>query len=246
VKKRMLELQLAQSKHQGSPGDGPEATPSGAPPPVGETPAPAALGEGTPVKQGSAKVAKELTEAARDKIPTKNFALSAKQSDTGKPAYPIEDRRHAANALSRVGQFGDAKEKSEVYKDVARKYPDLARHSDVSAVRDKAKHAGVTTEQLLAMRMKVALALPGMGGQLLQAGKNVAQLGMHMARKNPTAALGLAGAGLGAMAGGPGHRLSGALAGGATAAAMPSIMSGQLANVIGKGTDRIGQMLAGR
>ncbi len=219
VQKRMLELQLAQSKHQG--GGEMAATPDGAPPPVGETPAPAAAGEGVPVKQAA-----ELTEAARDKIAPKNFALSAKQSDTGKPAYPIEDHRHAANALSRVDQFGSSKEKSEVYKDVARKYPDLARHSSVAAVRDKAKHAGVTPEQLVAMRVKLALAIPGVGGNLLQAAKNVGQLGMHMAQKNPTAALGLAGAGLGAMTAAPGSRMKGALGGGIMGAgvgAMPQI-----------------------
>jgi hypothetical protein len=71
------------------------------------------------------KLASELTEAAREHIKSKNFAISAKQSDTGKPAYPIEDKRHAANALARVKQFGSPSEKAEVYKDVARKYSAL-------------------------------------------------------------------------------------------------------------------------
>lgn len=220
VQKRQLELQLAQSKHQGGGEGAMPGTPDGVPPPVAETAAPPAAGEGVPVKQAA-----DLTEAARGKIAPKNFALSGKQSDTGKPAYPIEDRRHAANALSRVGQVGSSSEKSEVYSDVARKYPDLARHSSVAGVRDKAKHAGVTPEQLLSMRMKLAFTLPG-GGQLLQAAKNVGQLGLHMAQKNPTAALGLAGAGAGALAGGPGHRLAGAAGGAALGAGvgqMPQI-----------------------
>ena len=85
------------------------------------------------------KVAAELNEAARENIAPKNFALSSKQSDTGKPAYPIEDKSHAANALARVRQFGDAHEKAEVYKDVARKYPELAARSQVPAVKAKAK-----------------------------------------------------------------------------------------------------------
>ena len=85
------------------------------------------------------KVAAELTEASRDKIAPKNFALSAKQSGTGKPAYPIEDKRHAANALARVKQHGDSKERSEVYKDVAKKFPGLAAHSSVPAVAAKGK-----------------------------------------------------------------------------------------------------------
>lgn len=85
------------------------------------------------------KVAAELTEAARDEIAPKNFALSAKQSDTGKPAYPIEDKAHAANALARVKQHGDSAEKAEVYKDVARKFPELAARSSVPAVQAKLK-----------------------------------------------------------------------------------------------------------
>ena len=83
------------------------------------------------------KLASELTEAAREHIKSKNFAISAKQSDTGKPAYPIEDKRHAANALARVKQFGSPSEKAEVYKDVARKYPEMAAKSDVPAVHSK-------------------------------------------------------------------------------------------------------------
>jgi hypothetical protein len=233
VQKRMLELQLVQSKHQG---DGMTATPDGAAPPVGEAPAPAAAGEGVPVKQAA-----ELTEAARDKIAPKNFAISAKQSDTGKPAYPIEDHRHAANALARVDQHGSSQEKSEVYKDVASKYPDLARHSSVAGVRDKVKHAGVTPEQLYGMRMKLALAIPGGIGQLMQAGKNIGQLGLHLAKQNPSAAMGLAGAGIGALAGGPGHRMSGALAGGAAGTALSPKFPGMLMNA----GNRMGQFLNG-
>jgi hypothetical protein len=230
VQKRMLELQLAQSKHQGGGGEGEmPVTPDGVPPPVAETAAPPAAGEGVPVKQAA-----ELTEAARDKIAPKNFALSSKQSGTGKPAYPIEDHRHAANALSRVDQNGSSKEKSEVYSDVARKYPDLARHSSVAGVRDKAKHAGVTPEQLVAMRMKLAFALPG-GGNLMQAAKNVGQLGLHMAQKNPTAALGLAGAGVGAMAAGPGNRMKGALGGGVMGAGVGQMP--QISGVLQRGAN---------
>jgi hypothetical protein len=85
------------------------------------------------------KIAAELNEASRDKIAPKNFALSPKQSGTGKPAYPIEDKHHAANALARVKQNGSPAEKSEVYKDVAKKYPGLAAKSSVGAVKAKVK-----------------------------------------------------------------------------------------------------------
>lgn len=72
------------------------------------------------------KIANELTPEARSHIAPKNFALSSKQSKTGKPAYPIEDKAHAKSALGLVGMHGSAKEKAEVYKDVARKFPELA------------------------------------------------------------------------------------------------------------------------
>lgn len=96
------------------------------------------------------KVAADLTQAAREHIKTKNFALNAKQSDTGAPKYPIEDRSHAANALARVKQHGTPAEKAEVYKDVARKYPDMAAKSDVPEVRARAKHAGIDPLQMKA------------------------------------------------------------------------------------------------
>lgn len=85
------------------------------------------------------KAAADLTAASRDQVAKKNFALSAKQSDTGKPAYPIHDKAHAANALARVKQHGSPAEKSEVYKDVARKFPELASKSSVPALKAKEK-----------------------------------------------------------------------------------------------------------
>ena len=94
---------------------------------------------------GQPKTAAELTTEGREHIKKKNFALSAKQSDTGKPAYPIQDKSHAANALARVKQFGSPAEKSEVYKDVAKKFPELAARSDVPAVRAKAQTKTATT-----------------------------------------------------------------------------------------------------
>ena len=71
------------------------------------------------------KLAKDLTEEARQHIKPKNFAISAKQSDTGKPAYPIHDPKHARIALGLVGMHGTPAEKAEVRKDVAKKYPGI-------------------------------------------------------------------------------------------------------------------------
>ena len=67
------------------------------------------------------KSAKELTTSAREHISKKNFA------EPGKKKYPIEDRSHAANALSRVSQFGSESEKATVRAKVHAKYPDMGK-----------------------------------------------------------------------------------------------------------------------
>ena len=87
-----------------------------------------------------------------------------------------------------------------------KKYPEMASHSDVPEVKAK----------VASMRFQVALTKQGFA---MPAGiTGLASKAMTMANANPTAALGLAGAGLGAaggaIAGGPGNRLGGALKGG--------------------------------
>jgi hypothetical protein len=63
----------------------------------------------------------KLTAAARKKIAPGNFALP------GKKAYPIEDRSHAANALSRVSANGSPAEKATVRAKVHAKYPTMGK-----------------------------------------------------------------------------------------------------------------------
>lgn len=60
----------------------------------------------------------KLTASARKKIPTSEFALSGRR-------YPIEDKSHARNALSRVSQNGTPAEKKKVRRAVHRKYPSV-------------------------------------------------------------------------------------------------------------------------
>lgn len=82
------------------------------------------------------KVATELTEATRGRIKEKNFALSASESSTGEPAYPIHDKTHAQNALARVKQHGSPAERHEVYRDIARKYPELATRTKTAGIAE--------------------------------------------------------------------------------------------------------------
>jgi hypothetical protein len=59
-----------------------------------------------------------LTTSDRKALPTGAFAGPER-------SYPIEDRSHAVNALSRVSQYGTADLKQQVRDKVYRKYPDL-------------------------------------------------------------------------------------------------------------------------
>lgn len=63
-----------------------------------------------------------LTTEARKALPKKSFALPAKR-EGGKGGYPVPDKAHARNALSRVSQFGSSSEKAAVRAKVHAKFP---------------------------------------------------------------------------------------------------------------------------
>ena len=60
----------------------------------------------------------KLTTKARKALPKKDFALPGGR-------YPIEDKNHARNALSRVSQNGTPAEKAKVRSAVGNKYPGM-------------------------------------------------------------------------------------------------------------------------
>ena len=60
----------------------------------------------------------KLSAKTRNAIPGKDFALPDGR-------YPIEDKSHARNALSRVSGNGTPAEKAKVRAAVHRKYPDI-------------------------------------------------------------------------------------------------------------------------
>lgn len=62
-----------------------------------------------------------LTTKQRNALPTSSFAMPDKR------AYPIQDESHARNALARVSQYGNPKEKSVVRKAVKSKWGDLLK-----------------------------------------------------------------------------------------------------------------------
>jgi hypothetical protein len=61
----------------------------------------------------------KLTAAKRNKIPGKAFALKGRR-------YPINDVKHARNALARVSQHGSPAEKAAVRRKVHGKFPGIA------------------------------------------------------------------------------------------------------------------------
>jgi hypothetical protein len=62
----------------------------------------------------------KLTAKQRNSLPGKSFALPGRR-------YPIEDKSHARNALSRVSQHGSPEEKARVRAAVKRRYPSIGK-----------------------------------------------------------------------------------------------------------------------
>lgn len=64
-----------------------------------------------------------LTTRGRKRLKKSSFAVKRGRK------YPINDIRHARNALARVSQHGTAAQKRTVARAVRRKYPGLAKRS---------------------------------------------------------------------------------------------------------------------
>lgn len=64
-----------------------------------------------------------LSASTRRALPTSDFALPGRR-------YPVEDKAHARNALSRVSQNGTPQEKNKVRAAVDRKFPGISKGSE--------------------------------------------------------------------------------------------------------------------
>lgn len=70
------------------------------------------------------KLAADLTANAREHIKAKNFVFPDKgKKESG--SYPIEDAKHARNALARVAQNGSPAQQAAVRSKVHAKYPGI-------------------------------------------------------------------------------------------------------------------------
>jgi hypothetical protein len=88
------------------------------------------------------KIAAELTAETRADLPKKDFAVSAKKSNTGDKAYPIPDRQHATSALGFAKMHGDSADLAAVRAKIKAKYPDmLDKAAFVVAVSSLGKEA---------------------------------------------------------------------------------------------------------
>jgi hypothetical protein len=63
----------------------------------------------------------KLTSASRNALPDSAFAIPEERK------YPIPDRSHAGNALSRVSANGDQEEKAQVRAAVRRRFKGMAQ-----------------------------------------------------------------------------------------------------------------------
>lgn len=63
----------------------------------------------------------KLTPKGRKELPKKDFAIPKTKS------YPVENKSHAKDALSRVSEFGSPAQKAEVREKVAKKYPGMEK-----------------------------------------------------------------------------------------------------------------------
>jgi hypothetical protein len=77
-----------------------------------------------------------LTYKKRQKLPTKQFAIKGRR-------YPINDVKHARNALARVSQHGSSAEKAEVRRKVHAKFPNIG----VSGLKKTGKKMKSTRKQ---------------------------------------------------------------------------------------------------
>ena len=72
----------------------------------------------------------KLTWNERKGMKKSTFAIPKKKNKknpAGEGGYPIPDRSHAANALSRVSQFGTPEEKAQVRAKVHALFPNLGK-----------------------------------------------------------------------------------------------------------------------
>lgn len=70
----------------------------------------------------------KLSSQGRKQVKRSNYAVpKGSGSDPNRDQYPIHDKRHAQNALSRVSQHGTPSEKSQVRRAVADKYPNVGQ-----------------------------------------------------------------------------------------------------------------------
>lgn len=83
----------------------------------------------------------KLTYQQRKHMPKSDFALPGER-DKGKGGYPIENKAHARDALSRVSADGTPAQKKEVRAKVHKKYPGIGKRSHGGVPRGEHHHEG--------------------------------------------------------------------------------------------------------
>lgn len=70
----------------------------------------------------------KLTAQDRKNLPKKDFAIPKKAP--GPASYPVEDKTHAQNAMSRVSQNGTPEEQARVKAKVKSEFPTMGQDDD--------------------------------------------------------------------------------------------------------------------
>jgi hypothetical protein len=134
---------------------------------AGTAAATGALGVGAAMhKSKEEKTAADLTPEARSELPKKDFAVSAKKSNTGAPAYPIENKAHARAALGFAAMHHDGADLAAVRAKIKAKYPDMlqgktAMRADVMTAF--AKESGALMSSLANGPLSHKMEIGGLG-----------------------------------------------------------------------------------
>jgi len=112
----------------------------------------------------------KLTAAARQKLSSKSFALPGRgegKSGKGSGSYPIPDKSHGRNALSRVSAHGTPEEKRIVRAKVHAKFPDIGKKQFGGVARTSAMRMPKAPKLIGAPpRLRPAAAPRGVPGRL--------------------------------------------------------------------------------
>jgi hypothetical protein len=217
LKKKLLELELAKSQ-----GGSPDAPAQGAGAP-GDVPSEGVQED----SQGLGGMVAKTSSAGDDIVRSARFR-KAEKATKDVPWH----RRGQAFADAYNKKEGSAEEKLAFADSVGR---ELAREqAEKVAQQELLVYVGQRAGELMAKTAFSLTAIPGLNKAVFQGAKSVGSLAVRNPRLMATGI----GAGVGALAGGPEHRMSGALGGAALGYGAGQLATGPMGKIVGTGLTR--------